>query len=47
MIISLDVGLKNGVKKKLNIFEEDNTEELSEKIVKKFSKIYILYIFRY
>ena len=47
MIISLDVGLKNGVKKKLNIFEGDNPEELSEKFAKEFSKIYILFIFKY
>ena len=46
LIISIDVGLKNGIKKKLYVYEGDKSEELAKKFAAENSKCYI-YIYNY
>lgn len=40
LIISIDVGLKNGIKKKLYVYEGDKSEELAKKFAEENSKCY-------
>ena len=47
LIISIDVGLKNGIKKKLYVYEGDKSEELAKKFAAENSKCYIYIIMLY